>query len=94
LKKRGKMAQIDYSGLILSIMGVIFMVNTALAGILLRLRSNDKKEFEDHKKSVRYSDTCDKVVEGLTKLADERHQDVKDSLTRIEKLIRKNGNSA
>lgn len=87
------MAQIDSSSLIFSIIGIIFAVNSIGLGIMFKLRSSDKKEFEDHKKSVRYVDTCDKVVGGLTKLADERHNDIKATLKEIKELIQNNGNS-
>jgi hypothetical protein len=43
-----------------------------------------RKEFEDHKKAVRYTDTCDKVHEGIQR----QFNHLNDSLNRIEKLIR------
>lgn len=44
-------------------------------------------EFDDHKKSVRYADTCDKVHEGIQR----QFNSMQNSLDRIERYI-KNGN--
>jgi hypothetical protein len=91
---KGKwMAQMDSTGLVFSILGVIFAINSIGIGIMLGLRKADKKEFEKHKESVQYKDTCTEVVKRIDKCAEERHKTVTDSLERIEGLIRKNGNS-
>jgi len=47
-----------------------------------------RREFEEHKKSVRYIDTCDQIVNRLDQRADDRHMDIKMDLDRIEELIR------
>ena len=63
--------------------------------IRLALRKNGDyvhmSEFEEHKKNVRYTDTCNKVHEGLMKLVDERHQETRADLKEIKDLIRNNG---
>ena len=87
------MAQIDHSSMIFSIIGVMFAINGIGIGIMFKIRANDKKELEDHKKTVQFKDTCSEVVKGLSKLADERHQDMKEDLKEIKDLIRNNGNA-
>ncbi len=86
------LAQTDHTNLIIKFVGVALTLNGIGLTIMLGLRRSDKKELEDHKKEVRYSETCNKVHEGLTKLVDERHKETKETLARIEDLIRKNGN--
>jgi hypothetical protein len=87
------LAQVDNSGLIFSMIGLTITITLGVAGIMLKIISNIKKEFEKHKESVRYVDTCEKEHKGLTKLLDERHNEIKDELKEIKDLIRNNGNS-
>jgi len=87
------MAQIDQSSMIFSIIGIVFMVNTGMVGIMLKLRANDKKEFEEHKKSVQFKDTCAEVVKRIDEKSEERHKTTLKTLDRIEALILNNGNA-
>ena len=85
------LAQTDHTNLIIKLVGVVFALNSIGIGIMLKLRIADKKEFDEHKKSVQYKDTCVALVAGQEKLAEERHTTVTKALERIEGLI-KNGN--
>ena len=87
------MAQIDQSSMIFSIIGIVFTVNTGMVGIMLKLRANDKKEFEEHKKSVQFKDTCAEVVKRIDEKSEERHKTTLKTLDRIEALILNNGNA-
>ena len=87
------MAQIDQSSMIFSIIGIVFMVNTGMVGIMLKLRANDKKEFEEHKKSVQFKDTCAEVVKRIDEKSEDRHKTITKTLERIEALILNNGNA-
>ncbi len=82
----------DHSNLIFSMIGVVFGINSIGLGIMLKLRANDKRELEDHKKTVQYKDTCAEVVKRIDEKSEERHKTVNDALVRIESLIRNNGN--
>ena len=70
------MAQIDHSSMIFSIIGIVFAINSIGITIMFKIRTNDKKEFEEHKKTVQFKDTCSEVVKGQEKLAEERHTTV------------------
>ena len=87
------MAQIDQGSMIFSIIGIVFMVNTGMVGIMLKLRANDKEEFEKHKKSVQFKDTCAEVVKRIDEKSEERHKTTLKTLERIEALILNNGNA-
>ncbi len=82
------LAQTEHSNLIFSIIAVVFGINSIGIGIMLKLRANDRREFEEHKKSVQYKDTCTEVV----KRQDERHEEIKDTCIEIKKDIKEIAN--
>jgi hypothetical protein len=70
-----------------------YRVNSGVLGIMWKIRANDKREFEKHKDSVQYKDTCDEVVKRIDEKSEERHKTVTKTLERIERLIKNNGNT-
>ena len=80
----------------IALFGAIIGVYGWLIKITLSKKKNGDyvkaSEFAEHKKEVRYTDTCIEIHKGLTRLIDERHQDTKIHLEKIEDLIKKNGN--
>ena len=63
--------------------------NSNGTGVDVHSKCVGREEFDEHKKAVRYTDTCDKVHEGIQR----QFTHVNESLTRIENLIR-NGNGS
>ncbi len=86
------LAQTSNTELIFGLITIVFAVNSGAVGVMFYLRTNDKKQFEGLKKTVRYKDTCEEVVKRIDQSAQDRHQEVKEALTRIEGLIKNNGN--
>ena len=74
---------------------------TGVYGWLIRLAMAGKKngdyvrmaDFEKHKESVQYKDTCSEVVKRIDEKSEERHKTTLKTLDRIEALILNNGNA-
>ena len=78
------LAQMD-AGLIISVAGVIIVMNGGAVGLLWRQMSKNKDEFDKHRESVQYKDTCQEIV----KRQDERHKEICSWFEKIDKRIDK-----
>ena len=78
-------------GIVISMASVVIVINGGAIGLLWRQMNKNKDEFDKHKESVQYKDTCAEVVKRIDQSAQERHNATTDTLERIETLIKRNG---
>jgi len=78
-------------GIVISMASVVIVINGGAIGLLWRQMNKNKDEFDKHKESVQYKDTCAEVVKRIDQSAQERHKATTDTLERIETLIKRNG---
>ena len=78
-------------GIVISMASVVIVINGGAIGLLWRQMNKNKDEFDKHKESVQYKDTCAEVVKRIDQSAQERHNATIVTLERIETLIKKNG---
>ncbi len=83
------LAQLDNH--VIEVASFVVALQLGVSGIMFGILKGVKKEIDEHKKDVRFSETCDKIHQGLDKLADERHQEMKKELGKLADLIRNNG---
>lgn len=73
------------TGVIISVAGIVIVINGGAIGLLWRQMNKNKDEFEKHKDSVQYKDTCQEIV----KRQDERHKEICNWFQKIDNRIDK-----